>query len=240
MLRRGRSHGPSEPYPANSSSQASTNKIEEWTRRSTHEDDQLQPLAEVGKGSFKSSKIKLCDIPGKGKGFIAVQGIKAHEMIIREEATLCYDAAGTYYEDVKSVHAAFAQLDEGSKQHVLELTDLFMFGGRKTVEGIIFTNYTKGEFSSTWQLFRLYSRLNHSCVPNARWFACPGEPGQISETVQVFTIRAVAKGEEVCTDYGYDGDADSWPFQCLCTKCTETHEQLQAEWLQGSANKSMK
>ncbi|MGE5314406.1 MAG: SET domain-containing protein [Acidobacteriota bacterium] len=54
--------------------------------------------------------------------------------------------------------------------------------------------------------------LNHSCAPNCTYEITDGR-------VKVYTLRAIAPGDELTIDYDYDPDTDLEPCLCGATEC---------------------
>lgn len=71
---------------------------------------------------------------------------------------------------------------------------------------------------TTTAVFEIASRINHSCVPNAR-FRWDEETGRMD----YYTVRKVLEGEEVCIDYGHTKGRllKYYGFECGCGGCTE-------------------
>ncbi|KAK8043453.1 hypothetical protein PG993_005883 [Apiospora rasikravindrae] len=80
-------------------------------------------------------------------------------------------------------------------------------------------------------VFALFSRINHSCVPNARY--------GWNETIQRFTVhvsRDLAPDEQVFISYlplTYDSRAtraeqleESWGFECACVACSDPASEM--------------
>lgn len=71
---------------------------------------------------------------------------------------------------------------------------------------------------TTTAVFEVASRINHSCVPNAR-FRWDEETGRMD----YYTTKKVLEGEEVCIDYGHTKGRllKYYGFECACGGCTE-------------------
>ncbi|CAE7650240.1 Set5-4 [Symbiodinium sp. CCMP2592] len=65
---------------------------------------------------------------------------------------------------------------------------------QKTISGILLTNAVTMESSDVARVFANFSRINHSCRPNARALQEESMRG-------VFTTVPVAEGEEICVSY---------------------------------------
>lgn len=71
---------------------------------------------------------------------------------------------------------------------------------------------------TTTAVFEVASRINHSCVPNAR-FRWDDE----ARRMDYYTVTKVLEGEEVCIDYGHTKGRllKYYGFECACGGCTE-------------------
>ncbi|KAK3937293.1 hypothetical protein QBC46DRAFT_267878 [Diplogelasinospora grovesii] len=75
-------------------------------------------------------------------------------------------------------------------------------------------------------VFPLYSRINHSCVPNVHNAYNPG-----IQRLTVYSIRDIGAGEQITTSYISSAyrtreqrreETENWGFVCSCLACTDT------------------
>jgi len=147
-------------------------------------------------------KITVRDIPGKGKGVVAMRGIKMGEVLITEKPLMIFKAGNGLTECLKKMS------DQG-KRKLMSLYDRDNENER-TVLGILLTNCLAGRFATS-VLYYLISRLNHSCVPNV----------VINQQypTSVVAIRDILEGEEI--SWCYNGEA---LYQDRHTRTMELHQ----------------
>ncbi|KAK3936719.1 hypothetical protein QBC46DRAFT_24732 [Diplogelasinospora grovesii] len=79
-------------------------------------------------------------------------------------------------------------------------------------------------------VFPLYSRINHSCVPNVHNAYNPG-----TQRLTLYSIRDIGAGEQITTSYISSAcrtrqqrreETENWGFVCSCLACTDTSIDL--------------
>ena len=157
-----------------------------------------------------SNKVyRSLSIPGKGIGMIAEKNIKKGEMILEELPVLYYE----YEEHLDTLYdykafSKFKSLSIKQKEAVMKLENSRPNVGKdfpslsesfkKDVEfkkwsGIMVTNQAR-LLENARGLFLIFSRFNHSCVPNLNYETT-------GSNIKLFAIRDISKGEELCISY---------------------------------------
>lgn len=164
-------------------------------------------------------------MPGKGLGLVAARNLAPGELIVAEKPVLTYNARGSGGASLPEVLSRqFSVLEAAQQEAVMALHDAHARDGRKTLEGIIFSNAfarEAGVFDAA--LCLVSSRLNHSCLPNCEQTWDPD-----SCEVQVRASTGVAAGAELC-NYYVDLLApacdrrrtlqEGYRFECTCRAC---------------------
>lgn len=92
----------------------------------------------------------------------------------------------------------------------------------RSIGGILMTNGVSSETEDVTEVYGTFSRVNHSCLPNARAVTHEGSRA-------VFTSRAVVAGEEICISYL---DEDRFPsveqLQAVATRVGTSPDLLHA------------
>jgi len=160
-------------------------------------------------------KVAVRDIPGKGKGVVAMKDIEMGEVIITENPLMLFKAGNGLTE-------CLSKMSDRGKRKLMSLYDRDDDENR-TVLGILLTNCLAGRMATS-VLYYLISRLNHSCEPNVI-------VDQKFPT-SVIAIRTIPKGAEI--SWCYNGDAmyqdkqrrhaelqQGWSIQdCQCRSCS--------------------
>jgi len=165
-------------------------------------------------------KIAVRDIPGKGKGVIAMKNITMGEVVITEKPLMLFKAGNGLSE-------CLSKMSDIGKRRLMSLYDRDNENER-TVLGILLTNCLAGRMATS-VLYYLISRLNHSCVPNVL----------IDQQfpTSVIAIRNIPEGAEIV--WCYNGDAlyqdkhtrnreleQGWSIaNCRCLCCTLPDDQ---------------
>jgi len=165
--------------------------------------------------------LAVKDIPGKGKGIVALRDIEIGEVLLKEKPLLLFPAGNGLTE-------ALTKMPEINKRRVMQLYDRENTANTKRVLGILMTNCLAGR-CATSVLYYMISRFNHSCIPNViidQQFP-----------TSVTAIENIKEGMEI--SWCYNGDAmyqDRWtrneelsqgwsiPY-CKCPCCTLQGEE---------------
>ena len=194
-----------------------------------------------------SNKVyRSLSIPGKGIGMIAEKNIKKGEMILEELPVLYYE----YEEHLDTLYdykafSKFKSLSIKQKEAVMKLENSRPNVGKdfpslsesfkkdeefKKWSGIMVTNQAR-LLENSRGLFLIFSRFNHSCVPNLNYETT-------GSNIKLFAIRDISKGEELCISYIRDPYTfelnfskpptlknihrylkDEYGFECKCQLC---------------------
>lgn len=168
----------------------------------------------------KGTPFELEPAAGKGWGAFASQDIKRGALILREfPLFIIRKPHEMIMED--DLHAAFNRMTPRSRQQFLCVRDNastpFHSFGSAFAENC-FRLPVRGD---AYGLYVLHSRLNHSCIPNAKIpDTLPGE------SVSSFAMRDIAAGEEItfCYESGYECRTRAerhrlLRFACACPAC---------------------
>ncbi|KAI1325151.1 hypothetical protein F5Y16DRAFT_401765 [Xylariaceae sp. FL0255] len=195
--------------------------------------------------------LTILDAGSRGVGLFTSQSIAAGSLLITEGPIIALlgEEKGDEIQ-IPSMIEQFRQLSEGDKAKYLDLraddTKLTCRsclaaiarqddpGFAKTVVKIFRTNACEmgtpgGEDFRGHGVFPTYSRMNHSCTPNAFWHYDPEQ-----NQVRINAMRDLAQGEEVCISYTYYGEEllksredrkKVIEFQCECHSCSAAEYQ---------------
>ena len=164
--------------------------------------------------------VEVREAGGHGLGVFAVHAVLSGERLLAERPLL--EWGGTEKEDLR--HAVDA-LDPASQTAYWALCQNAEHGHRKTAFGVWISNALPTEDEpAKAAVFRVASRCNHSCQPNAHihW-------NSWLQRMTVHAITGIAPGEEVRVDYCGD-DGEPWQtrqvallrdfgFECRCELC---------------------
>ncbi|KAI9636721.1 uncharacterized protein MKK02DRAFT_33847 [Dioszegia hungarica] len=160
---------------------------------------------------------RLINTPGKGFGLFATRRIAVGELIIREKPIFVANS-------VTTIEAAVASLADAEKAIFWGLSDSFT-PDHPTAVGVFKTNaIPAGPTPDSAGIYKVASRLNHSCSPNA----CHAWAGLTGQEV-VHAITDIPAGTEIVVSYHYHMRsreqrgkelASSFNFICHCVACT--------------------
>ncbi|KAF9097457.1 hypothetical protein BGX27_000956, partial [Mortierella sp. AM989] len=158
------------------------------------------------------------DIQGKGKGLFAARDIKRGECIL-SEAPLVY-VTSNLQEALKSIFV----LSKKNAKYFYALCNVhhdisFEFGIMKT------NSFPLGQGSTDAAIFRVSSRINHSCDPNVHQSWNPK-----TKKGHVHASKNIKKGDEILKNYipilQIQEDRkrllqENFKFDCRCSACTK-------------------
>lgn len=85
-------------------------------------------------------------------------------------------------------------------------------------------------FTDSWKSFQLFhtpSFINHSCNPNCTYFVSENVGEKNGYSLELFSLRPIAKGQEIYIDYGCDRKnrqlslLERYGFECKCGYCSD-------------------
>jgi hypothetical protein len=177
--------------------------------------------------------VKIADIPGKGKGLVACGPLKRGQLLFAEPALMTLEALPDK-ESEKEVIADIRKLSREDQRKFFGLSNNFT--QYSPITGILATNATLVDTgNTTYYLFTLASRLNHSCSSNA---ICTWD--EAKEEYRVYASRDIEEGEEVVKgsitseiwvksrDGRQKDIAESFKYDCLCKTCTMPADEVAA------------
>ncbi|KAF9361827.1 hypothetical protein BGX34_006874 [Mortierella sp. NVP85] len=165
------------------------------------------------------------DTPDKGKSMFAARDIKRGELIIAE-SPLVYIPEHNEAESIRAVEA----LSKKNKKYFYALHSVYSEDEMSLIYGIVRTNaFPLGPDSPDSAVYRVISRINHSCVPNVKhkWNPTTGKE-------HVTAIKDIPEGSEILTAYQSPLKTRAerhhalraFRFQCQCPLCTsETSDE---------------
>ncbi|KAF9361826.1 hypothetical protein BGX34_006873 [Mortierella sp. NVP85] len=171
------------------------------------------------------------DAPGKGRGMFATQDIKRGTCVIAESPLVYVSQLNSLAENLAAVEA----LSKKNKKYFYALRNAHEDMGLPQEFGIIQTNcLPRGPDALDSAVYRIISRINHSCVPNVThtW-----NPRTKKETI--YAIKDIPEGAEILTSYllPFMTRAErqerlfrSFRFTCQCEVCdVESSEEYDAD-----------
>ena len=199
--------------------------------------------------NFLSDALRVADLPGRGRGFVATRAVQPGELLLREVPfTVAYEHR---LEMVRAVlrEERFARLcfDEArplcrSALAAEGVSDTRWSDACARVKSNVFMTH-----EGALCIYGGVSMFNHSCAPNVSMFtagSCDGLPGLLrppppgaparkaspAEEARVFAICAIERDQEVTLAYRADWLAfpaplrrrllkRSWRFDCDCARC---------------------
>lgn len=183
---------------------------------------------------FDTSLFEVRDVPGKGRGLIALVDIPIGTRILCEKPLLLAKLAS--YQELEPVLVAkLESMSEVSRQKFLSLHNFYKTKCPSLpLAGIFMTNALPCDTESrggTGGIYATACLINHSCVPNA--YPCWNA---VAEHETVHAIRPIAVGTEITISYCDEGpsiarQADlsrSFGFTCTCNACSQPGSLLQA------------
>mmetsp|Transcript_60356 Transcript_60356/g.168642 ORF Transcript_60356/g.168642 Transcript_60356/m.168642 type:complete len:413 (+) Transcript_60356:58-1296(+) len=173
-------------------------------------------------GAVDGQCFEILPVSDKGFGAVATRDIARGELVVAEKPLICYrdDASWQY-----AVQRQFDALPASAQEAVLRLEDVNMFGGQRTVPGIVGTN-TVGCSSESFDgvVCETCSRFNHSCIPN-----CEQTWDETTSKECIFASTDIKAGEELCISYVQPFISakerssileESYKFRCACPACS--------------------
>ncbi|RFU29990.1 hypothetical protein B7463_g6374, partial [Scytalidium lignicola] len=187
-----------------------------------------KPGQDGSNGSPEPEYFKIEDIPGKGKGVIAIQDISPGTCIFREQplfTTASLTSTATQERDLASI---VRSLPKGSQRAFLSLYN--NNPGKEPLSNIVRTNaYPLGPGSSIGAIFPVIARFNHSCRPNTQhaW-------NKLLNMETCHVISPVKKGDELTLSYHAGGPSSTrrpelktyFGFDCTCKVCSLPQDKL--------------
>ncbi|KAI0169855.1 SET domain-containing protein [Hypoxylon sp. FL1284] len=192
----------------------------------------LPTAAELGQPAAlnqNSDLFEVQQIPGKGKGLVALRDMPKGTRILRESPL--FTVRSMPRADLnKAMTSKLGALSKEQQRQFLSLHN--NFPGQHALAGIVKTNALPcGSGSSTGGIYLTICLINHSCLPNAH--------NNWNEEFEVETIHAVkpiSAGEEITIDYTDCGPShirrlklrESFGFDCQCPACSQPPKELEA------------
>ncbi|KAF9346707.1 hypothetical protein BGX26_001788, partial [Mortierella sp. AD094] len=131
------------------------------------------------------------DVPGKGKGMFATRDIKRGTCVISEKPLVCVGPS------LPKTLPTVASMSKKNIKSFLALRNIYSQEEMTEVAGIIKTNALPlGENSENGGVYRVISRINHSCAPNVRHNWNPR-----TEKEYIRAMEDIPAGSEILTDY---------------------------------------
>ncbi|KAM0417379.1 hypothetical protein ACHAPT_012613 [Fusarium lateritium] len=177
-----------------------------------------------------SSLYAVRDIPGKGRGFIAINPIPKGTRILAEEPILMNRVAylPSEAQEVKAeLVNKFKNLSAPQKKAFLALSKARWDGNDDQAWGIFISNALEGPDPYVRGLYLTASRINHSCVNNAYQVWNEG-----LSKLTVHALKDIAEGEEITICYlaKHQGRAQRRQvlrgFTCTCSLCSLQGQRL--------------
>ena len=158
------------------------------------------------------NSVKVCSVPGKGLGLVALKDFKRGDLIFREKALVKL----TKYQDIMSVKSNMVSLHllpDKSKRKIMSLCDntpknQALLPLKLGINGFGWTDLSEdigehamngnGHYFST-VVYHQISRINHSCVHNV--YVNPLATDPMEKGTPVVALKDIAKGEELVSNY---------------------------------------
>ena len=172
--------------------------------------------------------LEIRNSDGCGLGVFALHDIAVGERLLIEPPLLAWSKERDG-DDVELMEAAVRRLRSDARDAYWSLCQNAEHGATKNVYGIWLSNALPTEDEpATAAVFRIASRLNHSCRPNAH-IAWQSQ----RKRMVLHAVVAIPKGSEVCIDYRGGGDGETrderrsglqsdFGFVCTCALCSLT------------------
>lgn len=200
----------------------------------TNLEENRPPMTQPLLGQEKPILIKIADIPGKGKGLVACAPIKRGQVIFSEQPLIVLEEIPSKESENQAI-AKIHKMNRDDQRKVLALSN--NFPEYSPILGVLATNATLIDIpgSTTYYVFALASRINHSCSSNA--FCTWNGPNREYE---VYAGRDIEEGEEVVKgsittnqwtqprDKRRECIVEYFRFHCLCKTCTMPEEEVTA------------
>ncbi|KAI0475957.1 hypothetical protein GGR56DRAFT_640448 [Xylariaceae sp. FL0804] len=135
---------------------------------------------------------------GKGWGAFATRPIKRGDVILREGPLFSIRKP---HEDITEadVRAALEQLSPAEQQQFMSIRDNAQRPFARMELALVNNSFRLSESPEAHGLFPLYSRLNHSCIPNTKG---PGSELELKEGVMTcHALCDISAGEEILITY---------------------------------------
>ncbi|KAF9981694.1 hypothetical protein BGZ65_003664 [Modicella reniformis] len=176
---------------------------------------------------MEESPYIVKDTPGKGKGMFATRDIKRGTCII-SESPLVYISKTDLVGTLQALNA----MSKKNKKYFLALHNSYPELPQDV--GVIKTNgLPLGSNSLDGAVYRVISRINHSCAPNV----CHSWSSKLKKE-NIFAIHDIPAGSEILTDYldrlmtrevRLKTLAAKFRFTCQCKNCvSESSEEFDA------------
>ncbi|KAF9100544.1 hypothetical protein BGX27_000345 [Mortierella sp. AM989] len=159
------------------------------------------------------------DTPDKGKGMFATQDIKRGTCIISEAPLVFVSPI------VPKTMLALETMSKKNKKYLLSLSNIYSEDEMPNVMGIIKTNALPlGQDAEEGGVYRVISRINHSCASNVRhtW-------NSRMQKEYIHATEDIAAGDEIFTSYlatlmprseRLKQLQEDFRFECRCKLCT--------------------
>lgn len=169
--------------------------------------------------------ITISPTPTKGLAVFALRDLPPHTLLLSERPLIALNDDGARSDPLDGlVNALAPPLKRAYRSlHGFSSTPSRSTTAKKSVpreslnRRVLYSNGFAIQRTTT-AVFEIASRINHSCVPNAR-FRWDEEAGRMD----YYTVKKVLEGEEVCIDYGHTKGRllKYYGFECMCGGCTE-------------------
>lgn len=177
-----------------------------------------------------SGMVEIRDIPGKGKGVVALVDVPAGTRIIKEAPVMTM-TAGDPAEVEEKIAKALSTLSSEQRAAFSELHNADPSHPQHNWTTFNTNALPLGAGSPKGAVYATLCRINHSCLPNTHhaW----------NENLKLETIHAlrdISKGEEVTIAYTLDGTRaerrallhNQFGFECQCEVCSASDEDIAA------------
>lgn len=176
----------------------------------------------------------LRDVPGKGKGLVAIQDIPSGTQILSEQPVITIPERHRNNEWLKThISSQVDSLKEHQQQSFLSMFNLYPYqDAAEQYLSIIRTNSLPIDADGiSGGIFLEACRINHACDNNAQknW-------NQLLKRHTIYALRDILEGEEITIYYlGRDDSRavrqerlqEKFGFQCCCRLCTLPTEESQ-------------
>ncbi|KAL1742041.1 hypothetical protein HDZ31DRAFT_44110, partial [Schizophyllum fasciatum] len=194
-------------------------------------------LSRPDNGASDATKFTIADLPGRGKGLIAVRDIERGELLIREEPLFRVPFSTA---DPKGIIAAgLRNASPEGRAAFLNLSYVGLpgdFDPAADPDTHALAIFQTNAVSAGGQvgIFPRMARLNHGCV---RAFNSVYSWRENEGALVVLALRPIAKGEELLTTYFDTKRArderrahlrERYGFECSCSVCALPEEQSRA------------
>lgn len=174
---------------------------------------------------------EVTDIPGKGKGVVALTDIEPGTLVISEKPLITTDVITSYETVDKDIARYLKTQPKANQRAFLSLHNNFPGEGSPLSNIVRSNGYPLGPGSEVGGVFRDLSRVNHSCRPN-----CVHSWNAKLEKETVYAVRKIKEGEELTTSYHAGGPSstrkeilkEAFRFDCTCELCSLPENKLKA------------